>query len=249
VRERYLDGVIRHTWLDPGTTYYFWVEVVDARGDTGGGPQSIGRVRTRPTVDMQIVEHGPDIAREGDVLRFNGSSSYVHFADMAFAGGAVDYGDCTRSGNWSMTFWIKPLVDPSQNIRFLVIKNRDPLQFINITNNGLQSDRLTNTETDLTYNTWYFFAVSVEDHKWTLHANADSPMSLTLTTRDLGTWDTSGMPSNRMFIGVNNNGTAGPSSWRPSWWDGYATRVHIYDLPMTAAVATATYNSSRPQED
>jgi predicted phage tail protein len=43
--KRYLDGVATVDGLAGGTTHYFWVELIDVRGNTMG-PQSIGNHTT-----------------------------------------------------------------------------------------------------------------------------------------------------------------------------------------------------------
>ena len=213
------------------------MELIDARGNTAG-PQPVGDVHFRHDLDMKLVEHGNNIVAEGDTIKFNGSSSYVRFVDINEAG--VDYGDFVRSGTWSMTFWIKPLVDTSQEIRFLVFR-QDGIGITHITNRALNSLALTELALNLTENTWHFFTLSVDDHHWTLHTSING---LALESTYLGEWNISSMASNRMFIGVNNDGRSGPSPWTPRWWNRYATKVTIDNRPLTGEEATAIYNAT-----
>jgi hypothetical protein len=237
--KRYLDGVTTVSGLDPGTNY-FWVELIDARGNTAG-PQPAGYVRTRNEIlDTKIVDHGYNIVAEGDTIKFNGSNSYARFVDIGEEG--VDYGEYVRSGTWSMTFWIKPLVDPSEEIRFLVLRQYG-IGITHITNVNLGSLTLTQTAFDLAKNTWHFFALSVDEHQWTMHKSING---LPLESAYIGEWNISSMASDRMFIGANNDGASRPSSWNPAWWDGYATKVTIDDRPLTWEEVTAIYNATNP---
>jgi hypothetical protein len=52
--KRYLDGATTVSGLDPGTNY-FWVELIDARGNTAG-PQPIGHVRIRHNMGTKMVD-------------------------------------------------------------------------------------------------------------------------------------------------------------------------------------------------
>jgi hypothetical protein len=238
--KRYLDGVTTADGLAGGTNY-FWVELIDARGNTAG-PQPVGDVHIRHEIlDTKIVEHGNNIVAEGDMILFNGSSSYARFADIGEEG--VDYGEFVRSGTWSMTFWIKPLVHPSDEIRFLVLR-QDGIGIMHITNERLGSYALTPTLFSLTKDTWHFFAFSVEDHHWTMHRSIDG---LPLESAYIGEWNISSMYSNRMFIGANNGGGATPDS-AAFWWDGYATKVTIDNRPLTGEEVTAIYNATNPAD-
>jgi predicted phage tail protein len=60
--KRYLDGVTTVSGLDPGTTYYFWVELIDARGNTAG-PQSAESYTTPTVWEFSIVScsHHPQL--------------------------------------------------------------------------------------------------------------------------------------------------------------------------------------------
>jgi hypothetical protein len=228
----------RASWM----TYYFWVELIDARGNTAG-PQPIGHVRIRHSIDTKLVDHGNNIVAEGDTIKFNGSNSYTRFADIAEAG--VDYGEFIRSGSWSMTFWIKSLVDPSDERRFISIRrNNDGMVFIS--NQLIASWGAPDKEISLEKNTWYFFALSAVDHQWVVHTSADDPFGPGLATSSLGRWDASGVESNRMFIGINNGWGTHPDPFNPFPWDGYATKITIYDRPLTGEEATGIYNSSSP---
>jgi hypothetical protein len=132
--KRYLDGVTTVGRL-AGGIHYFWGELIDARGNTAG-PQPVGDVRIRHDLDMKVVDHGNNIIAEDDIILFIGSNSYTRFADIGEAG--VDNGEFIRSGTWSMTFWIKPLVDPSEERRFLVIR-KEELRLIFISGERLVS--------------------------------------------------------------------------------------------------------------
>jgi predicted KAP-like P-loop ATPase len=55
--KRYLDGAATVGPLEGGT-HYFWVELIDARGNTAG-PQPVGDVRIRHNIlDANLVDHG-----------------------------------------------------------------------------------------------------------------------------------------------------------------------------------------------
>jgi hypothetical protein len=161
--KRYLDGVTTVSGLGGGT-HYFWVELIDARGDTGGA-QPVGHVHIRHDLDMKLVDHGNNIVAEADLVLFNGSNSYARFADIGEAG--VDYCEFVRSGTWSMTFWIKPLVDPSEEIRFLVMRELD-VGLVILSNKQLVSFAFDDIGFNLTKDAWYFFALSVDDYRWTI---------------------------------------------------------------------------------
>jgi hypothetical protein len=217
------------------------VELVDARGNTAG-PQPIGHVRIRNEIlDTKLVEHGNNIVAEGDTIKFNGSNSYARFADIGEEG--VDYGEYVRSGTWSMTFWIKPLVDPSDEIRFLVLRQYG-VGITHITNTSLGSLALTEIALNLTKNTWHFFALSVDDHHWTMHTSING---LALESTHIGEWNISSMHYNRMFIGANNGGGTTPDS-SAYWWDGYARKVTIDNRPLTGEEVTAIYNATHPAD-
>jgi hypothetical protein len=90
----YLDGVTTVNVLE-GLIHYFWVELIDARGNTAG-PQPVGDVRIRNEIlDTKLADHGNNIVAEGDMILFNGSNSYARFADIGEEG--VDYGEYVRS--------------------------------------------------------------------------------------------------------------------------------------------------------
>jgi hypothetical protein len=234
--KRYLDGVATVDGLEGGT-HYFWLELIDARGNTAG-PQPVGDVRIRHGLDMKVVDHGNNIVAEGDLVLFNVSNSYARFTDIAEEG--VDYGEFVRSGALSMTFWIKPLVDPSDEIRFLVLR-KEELGLIFIFGERLLSSNSNELQLNLTKNMWHFVAISVDDHRWTIHTSANGSA---LGSTSFGEWNISSMKSNKMFIGANNGWGKEPSSSSPFWWDGYATKVTIDDRPLTGEEATAMYNST-----
>jgi hypothetical protein len=74
--KRYLDGVTTVGGLEGGI-HYFWVELIDARGNTAG-PQPVGDVRIRnELLDTKLVDHGNNIVAEGGMILFNGSNSYT----------------------------------------------------------------------------------------------------------------------------------------------------------------------------
>jgi hypothetical protein len=241
--KRNLDGAATVSGLDPGTNY-FWVELVDARGNTAG-PQSIGHVRIRHNIDTKLVEHGNNIVAEGDMVLFSGSNSCARFADIAEEGGG--YGEFVRSGTWSMTFWIIPLVDLSGEIRFLVLRELDVGLLIH-SNKQLYSNVFNEPQLSLTENTWYFFALSVDDYRWAMHTNANEPPGgCALVSTSLGEWNNSSLDSNTMFIGANNGRGASPDCSRLArFWDGYATKVTIDDRRLNRDEATAIYNLSKP---
>jgi hypothetical protein len=166
-----LDGVVTVYGL-ASETHYFWVDLIDARDNTAG-PQSIGYAHIRHRIDTKFVDHGNNIVAEGDLGLFNGSNSYANFADIAEAG--VDYGEFVRSGTWSMTFWIKPLVAPSNERRFLVIMKED-LGLLMIASTKLHST-FTELHFNLIKNTWHFFALSVDGHHWTIHTSTNTRLS------------------------------------------------------------------------
>jgi hypothetical protein len=140
--KRYLDGAATVNGL-AGVIHNLWVELFDARGNTAG-PQPVGDVRIRHEIfDTKLVDHGDNIVAEGDTISFNGSNSYARFADIAEAG--VDYGGYVRSGTWSMTFGIKPLVDPSEEILFILLR-KTGLGILMISNKMLASLILSETQ-------------------------------------------------------------------------------------------------------
>jgi hypothetical protein len=69
------------------------------------------------------VDHGNNIVAEGDLLLTNGLNSSANFADIAEV--VVDYVEFVLSGTWSMTYWIKPLVGPSDESRILSVRKRN----------------------------------------------------------------------------------------------------------------------------
>jgi hypothetical protein len=69
---------------------------------------------------------------------------------------------------------------------------------------------------------------------------------LALESTYLGEWNISSMASNRMFIGVNNDGRSGPNPSSPRWWNGYATKITIDNRPLTGEEVTAIYNATNP---
>jgi hypothetical protein len=202
-------------------------------------PSPASDTKVSDIVDANLVEYGNNIVAEGDTVKFNGSSSYTRFADIGDDG--VDYGQFVRSGTWSMTFWIKPMVDTSQEIRFLVLRRSADVDVFMITNKGLFTSNFGDTQLSLTENTWHFFTLSVEDHHWTIHTSINGSG---LTSTFLGEWNISSMASNQMFFGVNNGGGTVPYGPFAFWWDGYASNITIHDHPLTAGEAKAIHAST-----
>jgi hypothetical protein len=226
--------------LDPGT-YYFWVEAIDTVGNSSGvhrvGSHAV--LHVRHSLDTNLLDHGNNLVAEGDAIKFNGSNSYARFADIGEEG--VNYGEYVRTGTWSMTFWIKPLVEPSQEMRFLVLRQNN-VGITHLTNRGLLSLALTQTPFDLTKDTWHFFAFSVDDHHWTMHKSING---LALDAAYVGQWNVSSLTSNRMFLGANNGGDTRPDT-NAFWWDGYARKVTIDNRALTGEEVTTIYNTTKP---
>jgi hypothetical protein len=192
----YLDGVATVDGLTGGTSYCFWVELLDARGKMAE-PQPVGHVRIRQNVDTKLVDYGNNIVADGDMTIFNGPNSYTNFAEIAEAG--VDYGEFVRSGTWSMTLWIKPLVDSFDERRFLSIK-KEELGLIFLSHKPLCTFK-NGVPLNLTKDAWYLFALSVDDHQRTIHTSANGSAFISTT---LGEWNISSTESNMIFIGAND---------------------------------------------
>jgi hypothetical protein len=128
--QQYVNAVTRVVGLAPGTTYHFSLETVDDGGTTSG-PKAIGTYTTPvdvkfvPTpgmsMDAHMMQYWGNITQDGDLLRFNGSDSYVRFADMEASG--VDFGTHLQSASFSMTFWTKPVTN--DEARFFVVRKPD----------------------------------------------------------------------------------------------------------------------------
>jgi hypothetical protein len=122
---------------------------------------------------------------------------------------------------------------------------KEDLGLITVANTGLHAFHLNGLQISLTENTWHFFALSVDEHHWTMHASTNGSALVSTYLGD--EWNISSMESNRMFIGVNKGWGTNP--YRDGyWWDGYTTKDTMDDRPVTGEEATAIYNSSNPTD-